>query len=133
MIAGLGASVGAVAATGLTFPTAADAAPDRDLVPDGGWSIGTLADSAAALPASHSGFFLFNDQSNEYGELYVANLQFRDDALSSEAVLGLGGPAGGAIPVPEPGSLAYLASLVAGLSCMRILRQAREVGRAPKA
>lgn len=105
----------------------------RDLVPDGGWSIGTLADSAAGLPTAQSGFFLFNDQSNEYGELYVANVQFRDDALTPEAVLGLGGPAGGAIPVPEPGSLACLASLVVGLTCMRVLRQVREVGRAPEA
>lgn len=105
----------------------------RDLVPDGGWSIGTLADSAAGLPTNQSGFFLFNDQTNEYGELYVANVQFRDDALTPEAVLGLGGPAGGAIPVPEPGSLACLASLVVGLSCMRVLRQSREVSRAPEA
>jgi hypothetical protein len=105
----------------------------RDLVPDGGWSIGTLADSAAGLPTNQSGFFLFNDQTNEYGELYVANVQFRDDALTPEAVLGLGGPAGGAIPVPEPGSLVCLASIVVGLTCMQILRQVREVGRAPEA
>lgn len=105
----------------------------RDLVPDGAWSIGTLADSAAVLPTNQSGFFLFNDQSNEYGELYVANVQFRDDALSSEAVLGLGGPAGGAIPVPEPGSCACLTSFVVWLACMRGLRQARDVGRMPEA
>ncbi|MFM8494506.1 MAG: hypothetical protein ACKOEM_03135 [Planctomycetia bacterium] len=105
----------------------------RDLIPDGAWSIGTLADSAAVLPANQSGFFLFNDQSNEYGELYVANVQFRDDALSPEAVLGLGGPAGGAIPVPEPGSLACVASFVVWLSCMKSLRQMREVSRTPEA
>jgi hypothetical protein len=94
---------------------------NQDLVPDGAWSIGTLSDSAATLPASQSGFFVFNDQSSEYGELYVANLQFRDDALGVDALAALGGPGGGVIPVPEPGGLhgllAFVAAWLAAASC----------------
>jgi hypothetical protein len=94
---------------------------DQDLVPDGAWSIGLLSESNSALPSALSGFFVFNDQTNEYGELYVANLQFRDDALGVDALATLGGPGGGVIPVPEPGGLhgllAFAAAWLAAASC----------------
>ena len=104
----------------------------RDLVPDGAWSIGTLADNASGLPSSQSGFFVFNSPRDEYGELYVANLQFRDDALGADAMLALGGPSGGAIPVPEPGGLI---GLIGGLAVwlMMASRQPRDVHGATEA
>jgi len=55
-----------------------------------------------------SAFFLFNDNSNELGETFVANLQFRDDALTADDILALGGATGGLIAVPEPAT-AWLA------------------------
>lgn len=87
-----------------------------DLVPDGTFSIGTLNDSFSGL-GSQSALFLFNADRNdaanglltgELGELYVANLQFRDDALSAGDVLALGGAAPGVVPVPEPSTWALL-------------------------
>ncbi|MGI9177898.1 MAG: hypothetical protein ACR2IT_08595 [Pirellulales bacterium] len=75
---------------------------DFDLVPDGLWSIAALSETQSSLPANASGFFAFNDDSGEVGELYVANMQFRDDALSAASVAALGGAAAGPIAVPEP-------------------------------
>lgn len=85
----------------------------RDVYTDGDFSIGTLNDSYPGLGTS-SAFFLFNADRNdaidgptkgELGELYVANLQFRDDAMTNQQVVSLGGPAPGFIPVPEPTGL----------------------------
>jgi PhoPQ-activated pathogenicity-related protein len=83
-----------------------------DLVPDGLWSICSMAEMypGYGLPSDLSSFYLFNDNNNELGELYVANMLFRDDALSAADVAALGGPAGGVIAVPEPGTFAILVS-----------------------
>ena len=83
---------------------------DFDLVPDGLWSIATLSQTQSSLPSNASGFFAFNDDSGEVGELYVANMQFRDDALTAGEVAALGGAAPGPIPVPEPAGLAFAAA-----------------------
>jgi hypothetical protein len=88
----------------------------RDLVPDGAWSIAALAETSPLLPVDRSGFFSFNDNSGELGVAYVANMQFRSEALSSLAIAALGGPAAGPIPVPEPGCLLPCALVAAGLT-----------------
>jgi hypothetical protein len=67
------------------------------------------------MPADLAGFFTLNDNSSELGVYYVANMQFRSDALSSLEIAALGGPAAGPIPVPEPGSLMLLAAAATGL------------------
>ena len=85
----------------------------RDLYTDKAFSIGTLNDSYSGLGNS-SAFFLFNADRNaglesstsgELGTLYVANLQFRNDAMTSQQVAALGGAAPGFIAVPEPTTL----------------------------
>jgi hypothetical protein len=98
--------------------------PDRDppvppdLFTDGRFSIASLNTSYPGLGTS-SAFFLFNaDRNNsidgptkgELGTLYVANLQFRDDAMTGATVAALGGAAPGVIPVPEPATLGLLAA-----------------------
>lgn len=83
---------------------------DYDLVPDGLWSIAPLSETQSSLPSQLSGFFAFNDDSGEVGELYVANMQFRDDALSAAEVAVLAGAAPGPIPVPEPTALGFVAA-----------------------
>lgn len=105
----------------------------RDLFTDGDFSIGTLNDSVPGFgPAS--AFFLFNADRNdavdgptrgELGTLYVANLQFRDDALSAAAVASLGGPAPGIIPVPEPATLSLLAAAGSTLAAAITRRRPR--------
>jgi hypothetical protein len=92
---------------------------DFDLVPDGLWSIAALSETQSSLPANASGFFAFNDDSGEVGELYVANLQFRDDALSAAEVASLGGATPGPIPVPEPGGCGLLAAGAATAAWLR--------------
>lgn len=103
----------------------------RDLMTNGDFSIGTLNDSYPGL-GSQSAFFLFNADRNdatngptqgELGTLYVANLQFRDDALSSDEVAALGGPAPGVIPVPEPATLGLLAAGVLAGGLRRLHRR----------
>ena len=107
---------------------------ERDLFTDQAFSIGTLNDSYPGL-GSDSAFFLFNADRNsgidsptkgELGLLYVANLQFRDDALTDSQVAALGGAAPGPIPVPEPGTLGLLGTAglaaAAGLSRRRLLK-----------
>jgi hypothetical protein len=83
---------------------------DFDLVPDGLWSVAPLSETQSSLPANLSGFFAFNDDSGEVGELYVASMQFRDDALTAGEVAALGGAAPGPIPVPEPGGCMLMAA-----------------------
>lgn len=101
----------------------------RDVYTNGAFSIGTLNDSYPGL-GTDSAFYLFNADRNdatdgptlgELGTLYVANLQFRDDAMTSEQVAALGGPAPGVIPVPEPATLGLLgaAGLAAGFRMTR--------------
>lgn len=101
----------------------------RDLYTNGAFSIGTLNDSLPGL-GTDSAFYLFNADRNdatdgptlgELGTLYVANLQFRNDAMTSEQVAALGGPAPGVIPVPEPATLGLLgaAGLAAGVRMTR--------------
>jgi hypothetical protein len=94
----------------------------RDLMTNGVFSIGTLNDSLPGL-GTDSAFYLFNADRNdatdgptlgELGTLCIANLQFRDDAMTSEQVAALGGPAPGVIPVPEPATLGLLGA--AGLA-----------------
>lgn len=101
----------------------------RDVYTNGAFSIGTLDDSFAGL-GTDSAFYLFNADRNdatdgptlgELGTLYVANLQFRDDAMTSEQMAALGGPDPGVIPVPEPATLGLLAAagLAAGVRMPR--------------
>jgi hypothetical protein len=87
-----------------------DALKHRDLIVDGAWSVGSASDTHPALPPSLSAFFLFNDNDNELGELYVANLQFRDSAMTQTEVAQLGGATGGVIAVPEPASIVIAGS-----------------------
>ena len=82
---------------------------DFDLVPDGRWSIAALSDTDSLLSSNLSGFFALNDDSGEVGEIYVANMQFRDDALTATEVGALGGAAPGPIAVPEPAGLGLVA------------------------
>jgi hypothetical protein len=99
---------------------------DFDLVPDGLWSVAALSQTQSSLPSNASGFFAFNDDSGEVGELYVANMQFRDDALTAGEVAALGGAAPGPIPVPEPAGLAVAAAATASVAAAsRGLRRAR--------
>jgi hypothetical protein len=99
---------------------------DFDLVPDGLWSVAVLSETQSSLPSNASGFFAFNDDNGEVGELYVANMQFRDDALTAGDVAALGGAAPGPIPVPEPAGLAFAAAAAASVAAARRgLRRAR--------
>lgn len=105
-----------------------------DLIPDGAWSIAALSDTSSLLPTDRSGFFALNDNTGELGVYYVANMQFRSEALSSLAVAALGGPAAGPIPVPEPSGLALLgaaagAAAVSGRAFGRRRRPAGYGGR----
>jgi len=115
---------------------------DADLFTDGTFSIGTLNDSYPGLGNS-STFFLFNADRNvggeglltgELGQIYVANLQFRNDAMTSLQVAALGGAAPGVIAVPEPTTLglagaaaACAAALARRRSRRRFLRNAGAV------
>jgi hypothetical protein len=92
---------------------------NRDLIPDGAWSIAALADTSLLLPADRSGFFTFNDNSSELGVYYIANMQFQTTALTSSAIAALGGPAAGPISVPEPSGLTLLTAAAIGLSGIR--------------
>jgi len=103
-----------------------DAPPGSGLKTDGRFSIYTLGQITSQNLANSSGpsaFFLFNDNNNEVGETFVANLQFRDEALSSGDILSLGGATGGVIAVPEPAA--------AGLAVSAILLMAAFRYRAP--
>lgn len=101
----------------------------RDLYTDKAFSLAQLNDSYPGL-GTDSAFFLFNADRNdaldgptrgELGTLFIANLQFRDDPLTSQEVAALGGPAPGYIPVPEP------ATWIMGLAAMAYV--GRLVGR----
>ena len=97
---------------GLTDPTM----PTGALQADGRFSIYTLGQITSQQLANATGpsvFFLFNDNTGEVGETFVANLQFRDDALSAAEILALGGATGGVIPVPEPSTLALTGACAA--------------------
>lgn len=97
---------------GLTDPTM----PTGALQADGRFSIYTLGQITSQQLANATGpsvFFLFNDNTGEVGETFVANLQFRDDALSAAEISALGGATGGVIPVPEPSTLALTGACAA--------------------
>ena len=100
---------------------------DFDLVPDGTWSVAALSETDPSLPANASAFFAFNDNNNEVGELYVANMLFRSDALSGAEIAALGGPAPGLITaVPEPSSWVMgMAGLGLGGAALRRRRTLR--------
>jgi hypothetical protein len=107
--------------------------PSGALQADGRFSILNLAQiSGGALPDQQtSAFFLFNDNDNELGEVFVAHLQFRAEALSPTEILALGGVDGGPIAVPEPGTVGLAgaaAALLVALGRYRplSLRLARE-------
>lgn len=106
---------------------------ELDLVPDGLWSVAPLSATQSSLPANLSGFFAFNDNNGEVGELYVANMQFRDDALSAADVTALGGAAPGPIPVPEPGSCGLVAAATATAAWLRRRRLPRAAPRSAPA
>lgn len=97
---------------------------DRDPAIDGPLSIGRLTDSnprqAPTLfnnlaDASKTTLFFFNDEDFDLGTLYVANLQFRDTAMSAGEIAALGGPTAAAIAVPEPASIVIAGSALLGL------------------
>jgi hypothetical protein len=106
--------------------------PSGALQTDGRFSILSLAQiGGPSFDDKMSAFFLFNDDDNELGEVFVAHLQFRAEALSPTEILALGGVDGGPIAVPEPGTVglagAALALLVAlGRYRPPSLRLARE-------
>ena len=108
--------------------------PSDALGLDGRFSIATLGQiSGGQLPDfGTSAFFLFNDNADEVGEVFVANLQFRDDALSASEVLALGGLTGQPNPVPEPASLALAAMGFVTASLIRTYRwRSTTASRAP--
>jgi len=99
-----------------------NAPPGSGLKTDGQFSIYTLGQIMSQNPANASGpstFFLFNDDTNEVGETFVANLQFHDDALSSGDILALGGANGGVIAVPEPAAAGLAVSAILVLVALR--------------
>lgn len=100
-----------------------DALKNRDLIVDGAWSVGSASDTHPSLSPSLSAFFLFNDNDNELGELYVANLQFRDSAMTQTEVAQLGGATGGIIAVPEPASIVIAGSALLCISSAAWRRQ----------
>lgn len=92
---------------------------ERDPAIDGPLSLGRLTDSnpwqAPTLfnnlaDASKTTLFFFNDEDFDLGTLYVANLHFRDTAMSAGDVFALGGPTAAAIAVPEPASIVIAGS-----------------------
>lgn len=116
---------------------------NRTSNPDGPLSLGALTDSNPPTSqgftanlfngldgASNTTFFLFNDDTNEVGSLYVANLQFRDSALSAADILSLGGPTAAAIAVPEPTTIVGLvsAAVVSAFGSATRARRGRTAG-----
>jgi hypothetical protein len=81
--------------------------PSGALQTDARFSIATIGQiSGGAVPDYQtSAFFLFNDNTDEVGEVFVAHLQFRDEPLSASQIQGLGGVSGQPIAVPEPATL----------------------------
>lgn len=105
----------------------------KDLFTDKAFSIGRLDDSYPHLGAD-SAFFLFNADRNvggeglltgELGQLYVANLQFRNDAMTSQQVAALGGAAPGVIAVPEPTTLGLVGAAAACAAALARRRSRR--------
>jgi hypothetical protein len=108
--------------------------PSGALQTDGRFSIATLGQiSGGQLPDDQtSAFFLFNDNQDEVGEVFVAHLQFRDEPLSASAIESLGGVTGEPISVPEPASLGLAAALAALLARAAFLRRSRRHPAAPE-
>jgi hypothetical protein len=108
--------------------------PSGALQTDGRFSIATLGQiSGGQLPDDQtSAFFLFNDNQDEVGEVFVAHLQFRDEPLSASAIESLGGVTGEPISVPEPASLGLAAALAALLARAAFLRRGRRHPAAPE-
>jgi hypothetical protein len=100
--------------------------PSGALQTDGRFSIATLGDiSGGQLPDYQtSAFFLFNDNLDEVGEVFVAHLQFRDEPLTASQIQSLGGVDGQPIAVPEPASLGLAAAIAAALLAARAKRAA---------
>ena len=100
--------------TDSTMPTGA-------LQTDGRFSIATLGQlSRGQLPDYQtSAFFLFNDNFDEVGEVFVAHLHFRDDALSATQIQSLGGVDGMPISVPEPATLGLASAAAVALLAIR--------------
>ncbi|MFO0424560.1 MAG: hypothetical protein ACK52C_13000 [Planctomycetia bacterium] len=116
--------------------TRTDDLRNRDLIVDGAWSVGSASDTHPSLSPSLSAFFLFNDNDNEVGELYVANLQFRDSAMTQAEVAQLGSATGGIIAVPEPASIVIAGSALLCLGGASLWRQrtaSRRQGRRNRA
>jgi hypothetical protein len=108
--------------------------PSGALQTDGRFSIATLGQiSGGQLPDDQtSAFFLFNDNQDEVGEVFVAHLQFRDEPLSASAIESLGGVTGEPISVPEPASLGLAAALAALLARAAFLRRSRHHPTVPE-
>jgi len=95
--------------------------PSGALQPDGRFAIATIGQiSGGQLPDYQtSAFFLFNDNTNEVGEVFVAHLQFHDEPLSASQIQSLGGVDGQPISVPEPATLGLAAAVAAALLAAR--------------
>lgn len=105
---------------------------ERDPSINGPLSIGALTDSNpwqaptlfnSLADASKTTLFFFNDEDFDLGTLYVANLQFRDAALSAGEISALGGPTATAIAVPEPTSLVIAGTALLCLGGTALRRQ----------
>ena len=110
--------------------------PAEALGLDGRFSIATLGQiSGGNLPHfDTSVFFLFNDNADEVGEVFMAHLQFHDDALSAPDVLALGSVNGQPITVPEPAGLALAAAVLGTATLIRAYRsRSTTPSRAPPA
>jgi hypothetical protein len=116
--------------TDLTDPSR----PSEALGVDGRFSIATLGQlSGGQLPDyQNSAFFLFNDNADEVGEMFVAHLQVRDDALSAPEIMALGGVDGQPIAVPEPARLGLVAAAIGTAMAFRGYRsRSTMASRAP--